>query len=198
MQASDSTLWDTFRAGDEEAFKAIYNRYIGELLTYGDRVCDNRQLVKDCIQSLFLYMWERRSRLSPTDSIKFYLFRSLRNAIIQARRREFQPLPSEEEGGGYPHEELEVSIEQIFIHNEIHEAQQDVIARGIKSLTPRQQEIIQLRYYHNLHTDEIANLLNINNQSVRNLLHRSLVELRSYFSAFPRTWATSLLAVFFC
>ena len=76
-------LWNTFQQGDREAFARIYNLYIEELLSYGYRVTSNRQLIKDSIQDLFLHLWVHRENLSETDSVKFYLFRSLRNRIVR-------------------------------------------------------------------------------------------------------------------
>lgn len=198
MQKSDLELWEAFRQGDAEAFSEIYKRYIGELLTYGNRVSNDHQLVKDSIHSLFLHIWEHRVNLSPTDSIKFYLFRSLRNRIIEWKRRASEPLlPGDMEEYMGEHS-LERSIEQVSIENEIYDEQISSIRKGIESLSTRQQEIIQLRYFHNLNSEEIARLLKINNQSARNLLHRSISQLRTYLADLPNTWISSLVIFVFC
>jgi len=45
--------------------------------------CYNRELVKDCIQELFTTIWNRREALSEIDSVKYYLFKSFRNLLVQ-------------------------------------------------------------------------------------------------------------------
>lgn len=197
MQLSDADLWEAFRQGDAEAFEVMYRRFAPELLTYGHRVTSDRQLVKDSIQTLFLHIWERRTNLSPTDSIKFYLFRALRNSITQAKRRATEPLDLEEWDGLTDSALLERSIEQIFVQNELYEEQVQTITSAIRSLSERQQEVIQLRYFHNLNSAEIAALLKISNQSARNLLHRSIVQLRVFLADLPKSWISSLSFFFF-
>src|SRR5690606_39290125 len=76
---SDVDLWNKFRKGDRHAFALIYKIHIAELLSYGYRVTSNQQLIKDSIQDLFLHIWLHRGNLSETTSIKYYLFRSLRD-----------------------------------------------------------------------------------------------------------------------
>ncbi len=76
-------LWKAFKSGDKSAFEKLYELYIDDLLSYGYRVTSDRQLIRDSIQDLFLHLWQTRSNLSDTDSIRFYLYRSLRNRIIR-------------------------------------------------------------------------------------------------------------------
>lgn len=191
----DTELWGSFLNGDAEAFAEIYNRHISELLNYGYRVTNDGQLIKDSIHNLFLHIWEHRERLSSTDSIKFYLFRALRNRILQGKREkhEFVIGDPEEADGNLSHE---LPVEQLIIDREIYQKQVSHIREAIRSLSPRQQEIVQLRYYHNLRTGQIAELMQISNQSARNLLSRSILQLRAFFEDLPRTWITSALVLF--
>lgn len=46
------------------------------------------------------------------------------------------------------------------------------------SLTERQKEIIYLRFVHDMSIDEISQIMDINTQSARNLISRSLQKLR--------------------
>ena len=48
----------------------------------------------------------------------------------------------------------------------------------MKCLSPRQQEIITLYYIEQRKYDDICRIMGINYQSVRNLMHRSLLRLR--------------------
>ena len=177
---SDTILWSSFREGNKDSFARIYNLYIEELLSYGYRVTSNRQLIKDSIQDLFLHLWLQRHNLSETNSIKFYLFRSLRNRILKNLEKQHDVSFRVDESilenimgdFSYEHELVsqEIQLEQIM-----------KLQKAIEKLPKRQQEAIQLRYHHNFSLEEIADLMQLNNQSVRNLLHKAIGQLRVFF-----------------
>ncbi len=179
---TDIELWQAFKTGDKEAFSIIYKQNIDDLLSYGYRITSDRQLIRDSIQDLFLNLWQTRMNLNDTDSIRFYLYRSLRNKIIgDIRKNNHTKIDStnlfEDIIGA-------LSIEDDLIELEQLSEQLIKLKRAIQKLPKRQQEIIQLRFYHDFSFDEIAEIMKINNQSVRNLLHRAISELRQFFLFF--------------
>ena len=175
-------LWKAFKSGDKSAFEKLYELYINDLLSYGYRVTSDRQLIRDSIQDLFLHLWQTRSNLSDTDSIRFYLYRSLRNRIIRNMEKANQT--SIDTANLFENIIGALSIEDDLIENEQLSEQQVKLKQAIQQLPKRQQEIIQLRYYHDFSFEEIAEMMQINNQSVRNLLHRAITELRQHFTLF--------------
>ncbi|WP_420151016.1 RNA polymerase sigma factor [Spirosoma sp.] len=177
---SDNELWASFRTGDRMAFSCIYNRNIKDLLRYGYRVSCNQQLVKDCIHDLFLHLWLHRENLSDTDNIRFYLFRSLRNRIIQNNKGlSTVAWPDVEQMLDKVFSDL--PLEHTIIEQEDSDDQIKALRKAIDRLSKRQQEVIQLRYFHDFSLDEIASVMHINNQSVRNLIHRSICQLKEFF-----------------
>lgn len=180
MNDSESVVWSKFKAGDRESFARIYQGYIGELLSYGYRVTSNRQLIKDSIQDVFLDLWQQRENLSDPASLKFYLFRALRNRIL----RNISVQKDSPAAGTAPSlEELlfDLPFEQAWVESETQQEQVERLRHAIDQLPKRQQEVIQLRFNQNFSLEEIAGLMQISNQSVRNLLHRSITELRRFF-----------------
>jgi RNA polymerase sigma factor (sigma-70 family) len=176
---TDPELWQAFKSGSREAFAQIYNQHIQDLLSYGYRVTSDRQLIKDSVQDLFLHIWRNREKLADTDSIRFYLYRSLRNRII--RNSERNNHTAIDSAGLFENIIGELSFEDDLIANEQLTEQHLRLKHAIQQLPKRQQEIIQLRYYHDFSLEEISEMMDINNQSVRNLLHRAITELRQHF-----------------
>src|SRR5690349_5203734 len=80
---SDQLLWDSFRRGDETAFSSIYTSYSVMLFHYGCKYSTDKELVRDCLQDLFLYLKKNRLGLGQTNSIKLYLFKAFRRRIIE-------------------------------------------------------------------------------------------------------------------
>ena len=65
------------------------------------------------------------------------------------------------------------------------EAEQNMhnkLMKNIAKLSPRQQQIIHLYYIEQRKYDEICDIMGINYQSVRNLMHRSISSLRKYIA----------------
>jgi DNA-directed RNA polymerase specialized sigma24 family protein len=48
------------------------------LFAYGIQIVKDRAVVEDCIHDLFIELWNRKAFLSSTDSIKLYVFKSLK------------------------------------------------------------------------------------------------------------------------
>ena len=171
-------LWKEFRNGSREAFGQLYNYYITDLLRYGYRVTNDSQIIRDSIQDVFLHLWQARKNLSEPESIQFYLYRSLRNSILDKNKS------SKKESNELLHlfedELFETSIEEKAIAQEIEDKRISKLRHALQQLSERQQEIIQLRYYHGFSSEEISRIMEITPQSARNLLHRTLTELRKW------------------
>ena len=74
--------------GSQEAYAGIYQRYFFFLLDYGKKICNDRELVCDTIQDLFIELWNNRARLSDTSSIRFYLSKALKYKLYRALAKE--------------------------------------------------------------------------------------------------------------
>jgi len=169
--------WLQFKEGDRDAFAAIYQRNILSLIAYGLRLCSDRDLLKDQIQELFVELWHSRRNLATTGSVKFYLFKALRYKLIRLeksrlQRDRFVRIAMHADNG------FEDSAEDRVIDKEIHASQVASLREAIKTLPIRQQEVIQLRYYQGFTHEQIAELMELNYQSVSNLLHRALSRLK--------------------
>jgi RNA polymerase sigma factor (sigma-70 family) len=171
---SDLQLWNKFRQGDRDAFRQIYQLFAGDLLNYGYKVSGNIQLIEDNVHDLFVEIWQRRANLSETDSIRFYLFRALRNKIT-ASLRQSHLLDAVESIETNPDDFL---IEQHLIDEE----QRDSLLRQLRIsygfLSPRQQQALHMRFFLHLSNEEIAELMGINYQSACKFIYSGLKALR--------------------
>lgn len=166
----EQELWNAFRKGSEQAFSDIYHQFSGTLYNYGYHLAADAALVQDAMQDLFSDLWRTRKNLSATTSIKYYLFRSLRRKLhrlsdIKQLPEDLYPLQTE-------------SAETLKIQGEEDILQQQHLQKLMSLLPARQQEVIRLRFYDNFSWEEIAGILQINEQSVRNLVQRAVVKLR--------------------
>ena len=171
-------LWIAFRKGDSEAYTKIVNHFYTILYDYGSRLCKDSGTLEDCIHDLFLEIWQRRKYLSDTDYVKFYLLKALRRRIQDKRKNqqkwEQTPLNDTLEVEFFG----EFSIETKIILQETNEHQLQKLRHILGKLTKREREVIYLKFYQELDYEQIAGLMSINYQSVRNLVHIAINQLK--------------------
>lgn len=135
----------------------------------------DESLVKDCIQDLFVKLHNNRASISSTTNPKFYLLFSLKNMILDtiAKNKRLTYVSPEDlpfiATYHYSNDQDETEYEE-----EIKEKFKQVM----NLLNPRQKEAIYLRFQLGLSYEEISQLLQINYQSARNLIHRSISKIR--------------------
>lgn len=169
-------LWSQFRDGDVQAWSILLERYYRTLFSYGRRLGGERALLHDCIHELFIELWNRRRNLNPAPtSVTFYLLRSFRNKVLKELEKERNHLSPEE---AYVPEEPEPSIEQWLTDQETAHINGLRLKQLLAELSPREREVLFLKFYENLSSEQIAELMAIRKQSVANLLHSALQRLR--------------------
>ena len=186
MAKSDSDLWEEFKNGEWQAFEQLLESYYRPLYQYGRKFTTDDQ-AKDLVHDLFLYLWDRRLGLPKVESLKAYLFTSLRNRIFKTQKAEFLVFSDNSIEQAEPADDQ--NIEKRIIENEISTESGQKVNRIIGSLTRRQQEIIHLKFFHNLSNDEIALVMEISPPAVSNLLHQTL-------KSFKEKWSLLVLIVF--
>ena len=178
----EQTLWKDMISGNKKSFEDLYNQYFQALINYGFRITKNENLIEDAVQELFISIWNNRTNLSEVNEVKFYLFRSLKNRIL--RQLEKDVFDKSEDVDVYLDFLISISEEQKKIDSEQFDANLETLQRAIAHLPIRQQEVINLKYYHDFTLDEIAKLMDVNKQSVSNLLFRSYAILRKLLKNF--------------
>lgn len=176
FNAQYDEVWRSFKNGDKSAFGVLYRTYAVELLNYGNRISSDRALIEDSIQDLFFELWQNRERISETTSVKFYLFKALRYKIHRKMKTDgFFNLADIERH----YNDLScASHESKLIGLEVQSLQMENLKTLIKQLPKRQQEAINLRYYHNFSNEEVAQIMGVNYQSACNFIFVALRKLK--------------------
>ncbi|MTI32227.1 RNA polymerase sigma factor [Xanthovirga aplysinae] len=174
----DIHLWEQFKNGDRQALETIFRLHIKVLYKYGNKFSANRQLVEDCIQDLFLELWGNKKTLGGTDAIRPYLFSALRRKIIRHLQKHHKMINDHIEPESYCFV-LEENGEELLINHEKNQEKNQQLSIAMKQLSTREREAIYLKYYQHLSYEEIAQTMEVNYQSVRNLIYRALKRLRT-------------------
>ncbi|WP_229317718.1 RNA polymerase sigma factor [Larkinella sp. C7] len=169
----DPILWNALKQGDRRAFAELYERYYRILYNYGYKLLPDAALVEDAIQDLFVDLWRIQQNLAEAESVKFYLFRSLRRRIHRLSEKENRFLSIDQATLA---SQTDTTPEHQFSDGEQQLTRQ--LAQALKQLPDRQLEVITLRFYENFKTSEIAAIMGITDKSVRNTLHKAMIHLR--------------------
>lgn len=170
-------LWKSFKLGEKNAFDALYQKYAKVLYNYGCKIINDKTLVLDSIHDLFLDLWRLRETISTPDSVKLYLIKSLRNLMIKQNNKSNFNFESDNESFEFrlPHV---MDTETEIIAEEKDFELKERLQRAYLQLSPYQKEVLNLRFYEDFSYEEIAKILSINEQSVRNLIQRAINKLR--------------------
>lgn len=175
----EAELWQSFKNGDKEAFVLIYKYYFKILANYGSRFTSDVLLLEDAVQDLFVSLWRRREQLGNlghVESPKFYLLRALRNQLTRNTRNDI--FDQAENMDDFLDHLVSLSLEQQMIDDQQAVDQAQKIKYAISNLSPRQQEAINLRFYHGMSLDQMAQIMGINKQATSNMLFKAYTVLR--------------------
>lgn len=174
---SPAQVWTELKAGNELAFETMYRLYADELYRYGMSLFPHRDTVLDAIQDLFLSLWSSRKNLGPVQSVKAYLFTSLRRRVIAKSRDSRKLLLMDVKEPVFADRERD-AVEQQQIDQEIYEGNVVELNKAIAGLSDKQREIIYLRFYSTLSYEEIAKIMVLDRKAAYNLMARTLARLK--------------------
>ncbi|HET6542776.1 MAG TPA: sigma-70 family RNA polymerase sigma factor [Chryseolinea sp.] len=173
----DSTLWMSFKKGNDLAFSILYNKYVQRLYSYGMHSCRDKDLVLDCLQELFTLLWDRREKLSEVTCVNYYLFKSFRRLLMNRLTvgRKFLISLSDRDSYGF---DFSPSQEETLIEEEWETERNKKVRNSLHSLTKRQREAIYLMFFNQLSYHEVAAIMDLHVDSVYNLISKSIDLLR--------------------
>ncbi|OJW74750.1 MAG: hypothetical protein BGO59_28340 [Spirosoma sp. 48-14] len=172
QQEDETGWWIRLQQGEPDALAFFYERYADWLLQYGLSVAYNRELVQDSVQELFVQIWNRRHNLSVPQSAKYYLMVSLRRIILADVRKERLSTDS------FPDSSLSLEHQYAADASEVEASNVQKLQLAVRSLPPRQQEIIFLRFFEKMSYEDISKLTGLDYQILRNTIHRAIKSLR--------------------
>ena len=169
--------WGRMAGGDKDAFLTIYQSNYNALFCYGFSLSTDRELTKDCIQELFMEIWNTRLSINKeVTNVRSYLFTWLRRKMSrELSRLAKEKIPDElaEEFGL-----AQSSYEELLIAFQQSEENKEQLRAALKKLTRRQLEIIKLKFFDNLSYRTIATQTSLTPRTVYNLVYEAVRHLR--------------------
>ncbi|WP_270088403.1 RNA polymerase sigma factor [Sphingobacterium sp. SYP-B4668] len=166
---SDEKLFDFVKEGDRRAYEELYDRYKRPLVAYALKKM-NEDEAYDLIHDLWLRIWEKRETLDIKGTVVSYLFKAVRNRIIDFMAKSAHSqryLASVElEGSSLGGDKADYQLREKMFMKQIEQV--------LNKYSDKAHSIVRLRMQgYNNH--EIAEKLNLSEKTIRNQ-HSSILK----------------------
>ncbi|MEM9847568.1 MAG: sigma-70 family RNA polymerase sigma factor [Bacteroidota bacterium] len=168
--------WQTIVAEGEAGFEQLFKSFYAILFGIGYRMCANAELVKDTIQSFFLYLWEKRFQLQEIENLDAYLktaFRRKMQDVLKNQQRQNRQIQS------VPIQESTPSYETLLVHLQQVTEQQNKLKKVLADLPEQQKKVLEWRFLEGLSYDEIAEQTGKSRQTIYNQVHAAIKKIRA-------------------
>jgi RNA polymerase sigma-70 factor (ECF subfamily) len=194
-EGHEEELIAALRAGDEEAFAALVDRYQASLVRLARMYVRDRSTAEEVVQETWLAVLNGIDRFEGRSSLKTWLFRILVNRAKTRGQREARSVPfssigpdepsvdpdrfqgeTEPHPGGWrePPQRWDGDPEERLLAGE----SRALILDTIEQLPPNQRAVITLRDIEGLSSEEARNVVDVSETNQRVLLHRARSKVR--------------------
>ncbi len=160
------------RNGDESAFKELHDLYKEPAIRFCNSIIKDIEESENLIQEVFIKIWDKRVGINPDLNFNSYLFTIIRNRVYdylkEVKRNEF--VRERYWHNIVEHQQSEPDLKEERITN---------IKLAINDLTEKRRKILQLNYEEGKSYEEIASLLNISKNTVKNQLVKTKQIIRT-------------------
>ncbi|HEY6156325.1 MAG TPA: RNA polymerase sigma-70 factor [Gemmatimonadales bacterium] len=177
--AAAELVWvDRIRAGDGDAFEALYRTYWQRLYAFAFRYVRSKEDAEEVVQDVFFRIWRGRAEWVPAGAVRNYVYGAVRNAARD--RLERAAVARRWAGGGHVGPEATAAA----IQSELEAAELvALVQRALDELPPKRSAVCKLRLIDELSYAQIADRLGIREKTVETQLARGLKFLRDRMCA---------------
>ena len=169
----DDKLFARISQGDEEAFTIVYNKYHKLIYVLAYRYLMSVEMAEDVVQHVFTRLWEYRSELCVSISLKNYLFTMTKNHVLNLIRNENSALIK-----NYEIVQAIPVYEDDLIEKLEEKEMMSLFYQAVELLPPQKREICLMKIKEELSNQEIADKLKLSINTVKTHYSEALKLLR--------------------
>jgi RNA polymerase sigma-70 factor (ECF subfamily) len=157
-----------------ENFKRIYLDYYSALCYFASKIVGDAGEAEDIVEDFFVKFLQSERVFTEEDNVRAYLYTSIKNASLshltqssraKSRQGQYQ--------AGLP------ESEPAYINDMIRAEVIRSVIQAIKKLPEHEAQIIELSYIQGMKNAQIAELLGLSEQTVKNLKSKGLHMLKA-------------------
>jgi RNA polymerase sigma-70 factor, ECF subfamily len=158
---SDETVMQRIARGDQLAMRTLYARHRVAIYRWLLRLVQEPALAEELLSDVFLDVWRKASSFAGRASVSTWLLAIARHKALSARRRRTDVALDRELAYALvdPADDPELVLEKKDCEQRLR--------HGLGRLSPEHSEVIDLAYYHGKSIKEIAEIVGINEATVK-------------------------------
>lgn len=175
MDHSDYDLIKLIREKDDKhAFQLLYNKYWDILFKTALLKVHDEDQVSDIVQELFVTIWLKRRELNINSNVDLYLYRSLKNRIINFYKKKYLTDDKLNQYAKDTPNKTDSDAESICTYKEV----ELVIKKEMERLPVKMKQIFLLSREDQLSSKKISEMLSISDQTVRNQISKAIRRIK--------------------
>lgn len=174
----DTLILNALRQDDEAALNHLFSTYYNRLYRTGLKYGATNEVVEEAIQAVFIDVWQYRQTLGDIHSFEAYLKGALRKRLTKMAANNVKT-----HGHVSLHVENDLLLsveayENVLILQETNDQKRTELKTALEQLTPRQKELIVLRYFEEMSYADITEKTQLQTDSIYKTIHEALKRLR--------------------
>jgi len=183
-EQTDEELMLLCQADRNEALEELFRRYSRPLFQFVYRQIPNEEMAADLVQETFLRVFNHRKTYKPTARFSYWIYRIARNLTVDEKRRywnrnvtDASSMPLKE---SFAADYFETQSSPLPDSAEVlHQREiEHMVRQAIEELSEEQRQVMILLKYQGLQYKEIAEILGVSTESVKQRAYRAHLKLR--------------------
>ena len=155
-------LWEDIKKGNVKSLNRLHEIYFHQMCLFAKKTVTDNHLVENIVSDCFIKLWENKKKIEIKTSLKSYLYRMLRNQIIDHYR-------GKQEIMELTNDVPDIADELVFDEQQRYAKLYRVIAK----LPAQRKQVLELAVFESLTYQQIADKLGISRNTVKTQISRA-------------------------
>lgn len=184
----EKQIIERLKRGDERAFRYIYDRHYVLLCRFAEQLLNDLPLAEEVVDDVIFYLWEHRTEVEITYSLRAYLIRAVRNRCLNELNSLGNRIESRVSSLSVA-ENLEF-LDAIFVEERtplghlLEQELEDELLRRIDELPSECKAVFKKSRFEGKKYEEIAEELHISVNTVKYHIKNALAYLQEKMGAY--------------
>jgi len=170
---TDEQIMQRIMDKDPAAFNEVYDKLYRKLFLFAKSLIADSEEARDIVAESFIKLWAQQKQFSNMAHLQVYFYTVIKNACIDYLRKDKVKTKIESElirAGVVQENVIELKFQEAELVNLLYER--------INQLPDRMQQVFKLTYLDGYSRSEIAQMLNLSENTVRNTNAAAMKALR--------------------
>jgi len=168
---TDSELLALVAEGDQQAFRLLYDRFAGRILSYVRKLSRDVGSEEDVVQEVFVQVWRKAATYEPSrGAVAGWLYTMTRNRLVDSWRRKSARIDADEN-------ELDrIEAPERGAEGRVIDLS---VRQALSKLSAEQRQAVELAYFGGLTYEETAERLGLPLGTLKSRIRAGLMRMRS-------------------